>query len=104
MKINIPNTKYDISVSLLFKNGYKTIYKNSNLKNKVVDVITKLANDESLDVKYRDHKLNNYLGFKDCRECHVEPDCLLVYRKIEDKLILVLVTIGKHNNVFKNKY
>lgn len=104
MKINISNPKYDISVSALFKNQFKLINKKSDLKSKVIDVITKLANGEQLDVKYKDHKLNNYLGYKDCRECHVAPDCLLVYRRIEDKLVLVLVTIGKHNNVFKNKY
>lgn len=104
MKINIPDTIYDLSVSALFKNQFKLISKNQNLKLKVIDVITKLANGKQLENKYKDHKLVNFFGYSDCRECHVAPDCLLVYRKLDDKLVLVLVSVGKHNNVFKNKY
>ena len=39
--------------------------------------------------------------FKDCRECHIEPDWLLVYKYLDDKLILVLVDTGSHSEVFK---
>ena len=40
-------------------------------------MIEKLANGEPLEEKYRDHDLGgNYAG---CRECHVEPDWLLIY-------------------------
>lgn len=38
--------------------------------------------------------------YKNCGECHIEPDWLLVYQYIEDELILLLVTIGSHGEIF----
>ena len=52
---------------------------NSTEEKDAKDVITKLMNDEPLDIKYRDHELHgNYAGY---RECHIRPDLLLVYKK-----------------------
>ena len=39
-----------------------------------------------LDTKYKDHALTNDSYYKDCRECYIEPDWLLVYRKIMKEL------------------
>lgn len=47
------------------------------------DVVNALANEQKLDDKYRDHGLaGNYNGF---RECHIEPDWLLIAAKIRAK-------------------
>lgn len=63
------------------------------------DVIEKIARDETLDEKYIDYSLaRNYKG---TRECHIEPDFLLIYEKIEEVLILSLVRIGSHSDLFK---
>lgn len=52
-------------------------------------MIEKLANDEILDEKYKDHQLiGNYKG---TRECHIETDFLLIYEKFEKILVLSLV-------------
>ncbi|EEU7464051.1 type II toxin-antitoxin system YafQ family toxin [Campylobacter jejuni] len=61
-------------------------------------MVNKLANDEVLEEKYKDHALKgNYIGF---RECHIKPDLLLVYRKNNDILELYLANLGNHNNIF----
>ena len=59
----------------------------------------KLANGEQLETKYRDHDLaGNYKG---CRECHIEPDWLLIYEVINDVLVLMLYRVGSHSELFK---
>ncbi|RHM55890.1 type II toxin-antitoxin system YafQ family toxin [Mitsuokella sp. AF33-22] len=62
-------------------------------------VIDKLQACEPLEEKYRDHALGGeYAGF---RECHIQPDWLLVYKIVEERLILVLARTGTHSDVFK---
>lgn len=57
-------------------------------------VITMLQNDIPLEEKYRDHELKGkYQGFK---ECHIQPDWLLIYLKENDVLTLTLVDTGTH--------
>lgn len=57
-----------------------------------------LASEQKLDEKYRDHGLTgNYNGF---RECHVEPDWLLIYRISRDMLELFLFRTGTHSDLF----
>jgi len=59
-------------------------------------VITQLANGEMLEPKFKDHKLvGNYAG---TRECHIEPDWLLVYISNEDELMLIRT--GTHADLF----
>ena len=60
-------------------------------------VISQLANDGSLEPKFRDHKLlGDYSG---TRECHLEPDWLLIYMTTPDEL--TLVRTGSHADLFK---
>ncbi|HXW53512.1 MAG TPA: type II toxin-antitoxin system YafQ family toxin [Myxococcota bacterium] len=60
-------------------------------------VMEKLINEEALAAKYRDHKLLGEL--KDCRECHVENDWLLIYRIADDEI--TFVALGSHAELFK---
>ena len=61
-------------------------------------MIKKLAEGEVLDATYKDHKLiGNYLG---CRECHIKPDLLLIYRINNDILELALTRVGSHSDLF----
>jgi mRNA interferase YafQ len=56
-----------------------------------------LANDQSLELKYRDHPLvGNYYGV---RECHISPDWVLIYQASEEKL--VLIRTGTHADLFE---
>ena len=59
-----------------------------------------MSNGETLDVKYKDHPLIDNKYYRDCRECHIEPDWLLVYKYNNDELILYLVGTGSHSDLF----
>ncbi len=63
------------------------------------DVILALMKQKRLDSKYRDHELSGSLiGF---RECHIEPDWLLIYKVNDQKLILTTMRTGTHSDLFK---
>lgn len=52
-----------------------------------------------LEEKYRDHELKGaYRGF---RECHIQPDWLLIYLKDSEVITLTLVDTGTHADLFK---
>lgn len=77
-----------------FKRDYKRALRRNLDVSVLNDVILKLANRETLPPKNRDHALhNNWEGF---RECHIQPDWLLVYQVLEAKLVLSLVRTGTH--------
>ena len=65
---------------------------------KLESVIIKLQNRIPLDEQYKDHQMKGKLSYQ--RECHIYPDILLVYQIIEDKLILILVNLGSHSELF----
>lgn len=65
---------------------------------KLFDIVEKLANGEKLEDKYRDHSLTG--DYKGCRECHIEPDWLLIYEKFDNVLVLMLNRIGSHSDLF----
>ena len=92
--------KYDIVLTKAFKKELKNIKKRNKDLDKLTEVVNKLACDQELDEKYRDHLLVNNLRFKDCRECHIEPDWLLVYKKNKNELILFLIETGTHSDLF----
>ena len=57
-----------------------------------------LAEGKKLDQKYRDHVLGgSYAG---CRECHIEPDWLLVYEVLDETVVLMLYRLGSHSELF----
>jgi mRNA interferase YafQ len=63
----------------------------------VSSVVSLLAADESLPERDRDHALGG--GWQDCRECHLRPDLLMIYRK-PDAEVLQLVRLGSHSELF----
>lgn len=89
--------KYKATFSAMYKRDLKRIGKRNLDKNKLNTVINLLECDEPLPEKNRDHALTgNWKGY---RECHIEPDWLLVYRKEEERLILVLMRTGSHSDL-----
>jgi len=87
---------YEIFRTSSFKKDYKKL---STVDKKLLkEVITLLANGETLAEEYNDHKLiGNYLG---CRECHLKPDLLLIYRINDNILELALTRVGSHSKLF----
>ena len=80
-----------------FKKDYKKILKQGKDESKFETLIAKLINNETLEEKYRDHKLSGQ--FKNCRECHIEPDWLLIYRITETEI--TLIRTGSHSELFR---
>lgn len=92
--------KYEIIMTSAFKKELKNIKKRNKDLSKLTEIVNKLAKDEELNVKNRDHALVNNLRFQNCRECYIEPDWLLIYKKNSYKLILFLIETGTHSDLF----
>ena len=92
--------KYEIILTSLFKKELKLLRKRNKDISKLTKVVDTLSKGEKLSLKYRDHQLYNDEKFKNCRECHIEPDWLLVYKINEDALILFLIETGTHSDLF----
>lgn len=97
--LDLENTKYEIAYTSKFKKQFKKVLKQGKDENKLVDVLRVLANGEVLDSNYRDHVLIDNKYFKSCRECHIEPDWLLVYKYSNGELILFLIETGSHSEI-----
>ncbi len=90
--------KYQVIWSTKFKKDYKLAMKRGLDINLLDTAITILAETGTLPEEYLDHPLSgNYKGF---RECHIQPDWLLIYKIAEDKLALALTRTGTHSDVF----
>ncbi len=88
----------NIVISNQFKKDLKLAKKRGLKLDKLQEVVGKLAAKQVLEYKYRDHSLTgNYKGF---RECHIEPDWLLIYRIDDDLLELFLFRNGSHSDLF----
>ncbi len=92
--------RYEIVKTRRFKTAYKRVKNLKGFSEKIfIGVVEVLATGEKLDAKYRDHKLTRNL--KDFRECHLAPDILLIYEIDDGVLILTLVSIGSHSQLFE---
>lgn len=100
MKFKFDNAKYDIEITSKFKSDYKKIRKQNKDINKLIEVLEVLANGEELAEKYKNHKLINDKFFKECWECHIQPDWLLVYKIQDNELVLLLFATGSHSDLF----
>ncbi len=84
-----------------FKRQYKLMLKRGKDEAKIRAVVTLLAGDQPLPAACRDHALTgNLSGFRDC---HIEPDWLLLYAKKKDDAgqdILSLEATGTHSDLF----
>jgi mRNA interferase YafQ len=86
----VPSNQFRKDLKLAKKRGLQL-----DLLQTVVDT---LASEQPLDAKYRDHSLTgDYRGF---RECHIEPDWLLIYRIEQGELELFLFRTGTHADLF----
>ena len=86
----VPSNQFKKDLKLARKRGCKIEH--------LRDVVNTLANGQKLDEKYRDHGLSgDYNGF---RECHIEPDWLLIYRTSQNTLTLFLFRTGTHSDLF----
>ena len=88
-RMNVAQTKQ-------FKKDVKRMRKQGKDLEKIKAVIDLLVAEEPLPPKHRDHKLGgNWLGRRDC---HIEPDWILIYKLTEDELLLERT--GTHSDLF----
>lgn len=93
MKLSIvPTNNFKKDIQKCKKRGYDL--------RKAYKIIEQLSQQLPLAPKHRDHALVNSKNYYNCRECHIEPDWLLVYRIDGDKLILELLRTGTHSDLF----
>lgn len=97
---NLKNTKYRVQYTSRFKKEFKKILKQEKDEKLFLEVLNILANGKELDEKYKNHKLINNKTFKECYECHIQPDWLLVYKIQDKKLVLLLFATGSHSDLF----
>lgn len=90
--------KYKLILTGKFKKSLKLAKRRGLDISLMEDVVNVLQRGDTLDKKYRDHELKGkYNGF---RECHIQPDWLLIYLIEDDILTLTLVDTGTHADLF----
>lgn len=91
MKYNVkPTARFQKDLKLIKKRGYDT--------DKLNAVVKILAEGQELPPQYKDHFLKG--NFTGCRECHIQPDWLLIYEIDNGNLILYLTRTGTHSDLF----
>ena len=89
---------FKIEFTSKMKKDVKRMKKRGKDLTKLVTVLNLLKKGDDLPTKYRDHQLTGNLN--DFRECHIEPDWLLLYKKLNDILIIVATETGSHADLF----
>jgi len=80
-----------------FKKDFKRAKKQHKDLDKLQTIVEILVNEKPLDLQYKDHQLIG--DWKNHRECHIEPDWLLIYRISDSNLYLERT--GSHSDLFK---
>lgn len=83
-----------------FKKDYKLAVKRGYDPKKLEKVILLLCSEQALPDVYKDHALTDSKDYKGMRECHIQPDWLLIYKVVKDTLILKLIRTGTHSDLF----
>ena len=89
---------YKIVFTNKMKKDVKRAKKRGKDISKLTTVLNLLAQERDLPERYKDHQLKGELS--DFRECHIEPDWLLVYQYLNDVLVIVATATGTHADLF----
>ena len=89
---------YQIVYTNRMKRDVRRAAKRGKDLSKLIDVLELLQKGEPMPEQYHDHQLSGKLN--DFRECHVEPDWLLMYQIFEGELILSATATGSHSDLF----
>ena len=92
---------YGIRYSSQFKKDYKNCIKRGLNINEFEYIVEILQKGEVIPQKYLDHPLQPSKDYKNCRELHIEPDWLLIYKYSNENVILYLIRTGSHSDLFK---
>jgi len=91
------SSRYSIRRTTQFKKDLKQLIKQGKDLSLLSKVINDLSEGKQLDTKFLDHPLaGNWKGFRDC---HIEPDWVLLYRIDNRVLVLTLTRTGTHSEL-----
>lgn len=79
-----------------FKKDVKLAIKRNKKIVKLKEIMFLIVSEKEIPTKYKNHKLIGL--YRDCFECHIEPDWLLVYRIVDNEIIFVAT--GSHSDLF----
>ena len=89
---------YEIEYTTKFRRSFKKCIKRGLDANIFKRAIMLLQTSGTLPVEYRPHKLSGkYAGY---RECHLQPDWLMIWLQDDHKLVLHLIDTGTHADLF----
>lgn len=89
---------YKIFASNRFKRDFRKCKRQNRDMQKLQSLLELLLVGEALPIKNRDHSLTgNYIHY---RECHIEPDWLLIYRINKGEKLIELIRTGSHSELF----
>ncbi len=86
-----------LTTTTFIKDFKRIVIKGKKDPLKLKYIMTQLQNEELLERKYKDHKLAG--DWHNCRECHIEPDWLLIYKVVYPNIIFE--RMGAHSDLFK---
>jgi len=89
---------YNIIFTKRIKRDMKLMKKRGKDMNKLITILDTLARGIELPEKNQDHALQGY--WADFRECHIEPDWLLIYKIIDEDLVIAASRTGSHSDLF----
>ena len=89
---------YTLVFTTRMKRDLKLMKKRGKDISKLETVLDILLSGQDLPEQYKDHQLKGEMH--EFRECHIEPDWLLVYRKEENEFILYATATGTHADLF----
>lgn len=89
---------FQLKYSSRFKKDLKKFRYNVDVLNELETVLDILVNGQKLPSKYYNHRLTG--EFKECFECHVRPDVLLIYQVDKSEIVVLLLRIGSHSELF----
>jgi mRNA interferase YafQ len=92
--------KYNLKFTTQFKKDYKLIVKQGFDIKKLEVVIELLQSGSHLPERYKDHPLWVSKDYKNCRELHIEPDMLLLYKYSNENLLVYMIRIGSHSELY----
>lgn len=92
---------YQIVYAKKFAKAYTKLVKGGlkkSVQRQIAETIDLIATGKRLPQAYRDHQLHG--EFAQYRECHVQGDLLLMYQIVDEELVVLMLNIGSHNDLF----
>ncbi len=86
----------NLSQTAQFKKDIKRQLRQGKDQTKLIEIVQIILTGRALPLKHRDHLLKG--GWKGRRDCHIEPDWILIYRITKDELRLERT--GTHSDLF----